>query len=103
MRTAGDFVFLARACGIPVQEARDLDRLLLREVLAVIGPDIDNDGERRVFLPGREGGMGLQSVEMNAPAAHTASWHTCEQSHQQAWERQRCDACEQQSMGSALH
>ena len=77
-RTGGDYGFVARVCGIPSAEAAQLDAALLAEVCAPFAPaDLDDTGKRRVFLAGRNGGLGYQSVALNSPAALAASWHGC--------------------------
>ena len=76
-RTAGDHVFISRACGIPPTEAAQLDARLCSEVEATIGPGADLLAQKRVFLRARDGGLGFQSVFLASPAAYAASWHAC--------------------------
>jgi hypothetical protein len=74
-RTAGDFTFLARACGIPVAAAQKLDSEVLQFVEQLVGgPGWDTFARRRVFHPLKDGGLGIASVELVAAAAHSASW-----------------------------
>ena len=80
VRTAGDYVFTARACGLPAQEAAALDALLILEVKHLFGVDVgalDPVPDKKIFLRLADGGMGFQSVARTSPAAYTASWHAC--------------------------
>ena len=80
-RTAGDYVFVARACGIPAREADALDATLCTELSryfgdgAVIAPD--TPAGRKLFLRSTDGGLGFQSIARTSPAAYAASWHAC--------------------------
>lgn len=77
-RTSSDFVFLARACGIPTDTARTLDEETLALAVRIVGGDAGDWNEitrRRAFHPLRDGGLGLVSVALVAAAAHAASWH----------------------------
>ena len=75
-KTASDFVFVARACGIPAACAKRLDTTVLQAVERLLGPDDWNDiARRRVFHPWNDGGMGFTSVELVAPGAYAASWN----------------------------
>ena len=81
VRTAGDYVFVARACGIPTSEAAALDAKLLGEVNRYLG-DVpqaaaDPTAEQKIFLRTSDGGVGFQSVARTSPAAYAASWHAC--------------------------
>ena len=80
IRTCSDFVFVARACGIPQQDADSLDTQLLLEAKHLLGLQVGESGhstDKRFFLEGRHGGLGFQNVSLASPAAHTASWHCC--------------------------
>ena len=80
LRTGGDFVYVARACRVPLADAQRLDKLLHEQLQALLGlgaGELYATTSRRLFLAGRDGGAGFQSVEMTAPAAHAASLHTC--------------------------
>jgi len=74
LRTGGDYVFLARACGIPEGDARALDGRLAHFVKHSVGAEAwTEEAERRVFMPiaggdrGSDGGgLGFQSVELTA-------------------------------------
>ena len=46
-RTAGDFAFLARACGVPRVDARKMDDELLAEIGVVLG---DGSADKRALL-----------------------------------------------------
>ena len=79
LRTGGDCTFVARCCGIPEQDALRLDEAFQSEVVSFLGAGLEpsNVPTSRVFLPGRDGGLGFQSQKLTAPAAHAASWHAC--------------------------
>ena len=74
VRTAADFVFLARTVGIPMVDARRLDQALLDHVLAVLG-DNSHSCAKWVFIPQAAGGFGFASVAAVAGAAAAASWY----------------------------
>ena len=79
-RTAGDYVFTARACGIPPREAAALDAGLLLEIKRLPGFDAatpDAIFDQKCFLRVADGGLGFQSAARTSPAAHAASWHAC--------------------------
>ena len=77
-RTAGDYVFVARACGIPERDARAMDRALLAEVETILGGGLaDAPAGRKAFLRSADGGLGFQSVQRTSPVAYAASWHAC--------------------------
>ena len=79
-RTGGDFIYVARACGIPEADAMRLDENLTDQLVALLGfnaSELDTPTNKRFFLAGRDGGLGFQSVQLTAAAAHAASWHTC--------------------------
>ena len=76
VRTATDFTFVARACGIPADVCTTLDDTLVDMVRQFAGADGWTDLTRRCcFLPFREGGLGLSSASMIAPLALAASWY----------------------------
>ena len=78
LRTAGDYVFVARACGIPAREAAALDAGLLAQVDSYFGAAAaDPISAEKIFLRSTDGGLGFQSVARTSPAAYAASWHTC--------------------------
>ena len=78
-RTAGDYTFVARACGVPANDARRMDSELVVEINAVLGQGAvvatNNVAGRRTFAQAHDGGMGFQSVERLSPIAYAASWH----------------------------
>ncbi len=77
-RTAGDYVFVARACGIPAREASALDGELQAEVARVMGHEwAGHPARRRVFVQSGDGGLGFQSIFQTSPVAYAASWHAC--------------------------
>ena len=79
-RTSGDFVFLARCCGIPASDAAMLDEELAVEAARLVGLQDDEmlgTTRQRLFLAGRHGGDGFQSVALASPAAYAASWQWC--------------------------
>jgi len=79
-RTGGDYVFVARACGIPEADAVCLDERLKEQLMTLLGlssSELDATASKRFFLAGRDGGGGFQNIQLTAPAAHAASWHLC--------------------------
>ena len=81
LRTAGDYTFVARACGIPAREAASMDTTLLAEVASYLGSSDGIAGNtvaaEKIFLRSTDGGLGFQSVSRTSPAAYAASWHAC--------------------------
>ena len=80
VRTAGDYVFVARACGIPASDARALDASLLsavRQFLIFGSAEGGQIADQKFFLRSEDGGMGFQSIGRTSPAAYAASWHAC--------------------------
>ena len=74
-QTSADYVFLARAAGIPDEEARVLDDILATTWLQLVGlTDASESQKQQLFQPTRDGGCGLQSAELSAKPAHWASW-----------------------------
>ena len=76
-KTGGDAVFLARACGIPGNIAQQLDAQILEFMVLLSGvtdASWTQEARKRAFLPMANGGLGLSSVELMAPAAVAASW-----------------------------
>ena len=71
--TAGDCVFVARACGIPAREAASLDSAMLTEVSRYLGGAncalADTITSQKIFLRSVDGGLGFQSVVRTVPAA----------------------------------
>jgi len=73
-------VYVARACGIPEADAIDLDRTLVKQIQNLTGLQESETSEitaKRMFIAGRDGGLGYSSAQVTAPAAQAASWHIC--------------------------
>ena len=78
LRTNSDYIFLARACGIPLTDAQRLDGDLERQIQRLYGVTAwSARAGRQTALSGKAGGMGFKSVAATAPACYTASWHAC--------------------------
>ena len=79
-RTGGDYVYVARACGIPATDAARFDEQLKLAIAQLIGlgpHELDASTAGRLFCIGKDGSLGFQSIATHAPAAYAASWHTC--------------------------
>ena len=61
--------------------AKAMDIALWAEVAKLLGLDPNAEDSastrRHIFLAAKDGGMGFQSIQTTAPAAHAASWHVC--------------------------
>ena len=74
-RTCGDATFLARACGIPQQVAKQLDDELAAQIIEISGQQTwDPTARKRIFHPWADSGMGFTSVSSISAGAAAASW-----------------------------
>ena len=74
VRTAADFVFLARTVGIPEPDARKFDERLLQHVLGHLGEHAKALA-KWIFVPLADGGFGFASVAAVIASASAASWY----------------------------
>jgi hypothetical protein len=76
-RVGGDFVFLARTCGIALGVAQELDLSLLVELKELLGEGTwTTAAEKRLFTAVRDGGLGFNSMELTCPSSYAAAWHS---------------------------
>jgi hypothetical protein len=76
-RVGGDYVFLARTCGIALTVAQEMDRTLLNELKQLLGEeDWTTAAEKRLFTAVRDGGLGFGSMELTCPSSFAAAWHS---------------------------